>query len=204
MTVSTEDRQQIDRWLAGLFLGEVDREAIDLYRGADGAALLDQLAALPSLAPLVAALRETVCTDQDPDSLRLDLAAAYGKLFLTGGPRAVPLFASAYLSERGLLMQEPARQSAVVLSQLDMSPPPGFREPLDHIGIELNILAELAGGRGDAGLTEASYLRDHLLTWVPTLAALCARLAPIPLYRELGPATLAWLRAVETQLAVAA
>lgn len=203
MDVSAEDRQQIDRWLAGLFLRELDGPAIALYRSAEGTALLDDLGAVPALAPLVAALRETIGGAGDPETLRLDLAAAYGRLFLTGGPRSVPLFASAYLNERGLLMQEPTRQTEAILHRLGMTPPPDFREPADHIGIQLGILAELAGGDGADGLTEADYVTDHMLSWVPTLAALCTRLAPVPLYRELGQSTLAWLRDVQAQLAAA-
>lgn len=200
MEPSAEDRQQIDRWLAGFFLKELDQASIELYRGAEGADVLDRLALVPALRPLAETLRSTVAATGDPETLRLDLAAAYGRLFLTGGPRSVPLHASAYLSDRGLLNQEPTRETAAILDKLGLTAPPGFREPVDHIGLQLAILGELAGGAQADGLSEAVYLRDHLLTWVPTLAALCAQLSPQPLYRDLGTATLAWLRAVDAQL----
>ena len=201
MHLDATDRQEINRWLAGMFLKELDQSALDLYRGTEGEALLDQLASVPALRPLVDELRSTIAGEFDTEVLRLDLAAAYGRLFLTGGPRAVPLHASAYLSENGLLMQAPAKDSAEILAQLGLVCPPGFREPADHIGIQLNILAEFAGGAKAEGLSEMAFLETRMMTWLPTFAALCARLPPVPFYSELGTATLNWLRATQAQLA---
>jgi TorA-specific chaperone len=202
MEPTAEDRKQIDRWLAGFFLREPDAASIELYQSEEGIALLDQLAKVPALEPLVATMRATFTPFVDPETLRLDLAAAYGRLFLTGGPRGVPLHASAYLSERGLLNQAPTRETAAILASLGLTAPPGFKEPVDHVGLQLSILGELAGGAEADGLSEDTYLRTHLLTWVPTLASLCAQRSTVALYRELATATLAWLRAVETQLSV--
>ncbi|SFC62257.1 TorD/DmsD family molecular chaperone [Tropicimonas isoalkanivorans] len=203
MELTSEDRKQIDRWLAGFFLREPDAASIQLYRSEEGTALLDQLAKVPALEPLVSTMRATFAPPVDPETLRLDLAAAYGRLFLTGGPRGVPLHASAYLSERGLLNQAPTRETAAILASLGLTAPPGFKEPVDHIGLQLSILAELAGGAEADGLSEEAYLRSHLLTWVPTLAALCAQRSTVPFYRDLATSALAWLRAVEQQLSVA-
>lgn len=203
MDWSPEERQEIGRWLAGLYLRELDAPTLALYRSPEGARALDRLDSVPPLTQLVGALRDIAADPADPERLRLDLAAAYGRLFLTGGPRSVPLFASAFLSERGLLMQAPAQQAAKDLAQLGLVPPEGFREPADHIGIQLSLLAELAVAGPAGDLTEAGFLADRLLPWVPTFAALCARLATVPLYRELGPATLGWLRALESQLSTA-
>ncbi len=199
MQANAATRQEIGRWLAGLWLQEMDLATLDLYRGDAGKSFLHTLDDIPALSGLVTALREEAARDARPETVRLDLAAAYGQLFLTGGPRSVPLYASAYLSDRGLLMQETARQTSAVLEQLGLCVPPGFNEPADHIGIQLGILAELAVTTVPDVQDEQTFLRDHLLPWVPTLAALCTRLSPVPLYRELGTATLGWLRFVEVR-----
>ena len=200
MAMDAADRRDIGRWLAGLFLRELDAEALALYRSAEADELLDLLGNVAPLAPLVEALRTSVHAADDPETLRLDLAAAYGRVFLTGGPKAVPLHASAYLSERALLMQGPAQETLQALETLGLSLPEGFREPADHVGIQLLILAELAERMAPDGLDEATYLETRLLPYVPTLAALCSKLAPVALYRELGAATLGWLRLVQGQL----
>ena len=192
-----EDRREINRWLANLYLTEVDGDAIALYRGREGSRFLTQLGAVAPLVPLVESLRGTLAGEGDPEALRLDLAVAYSRLFLVGGPQAVPPYASAYLSPKGLLMQHPVTQTEAVLARLGLTAAQGLNEPADHIGVQLGILAELAG-RPEA---EAEFLQEHLLTWVPAFATLCARQAPVPLYRDLARATLAWLRALEGQLA---
>ena len=192
-----EDRREINRWLANLYLSEIDRPAIELYRGPEGSRLLAQLGSLAALAPLADSIGTVMAGERDPEVLRLDLAAAYSRLFLIGGPRTVPPYASAYLSQNGLLMQHPVTETEAVLARLGLTTAQGLKEPADHIGVQLSILSELAG-RPDA---EAEFLAGHLLTWVPTFTALCAQLAPVPLYRELARATLGWLRALEGQLA---
>lgn len=200
MQTNPEERQEIGRWLAGFFLEELDEAKIRFYRSDAGHAALSNLRRFPVLDGLTDALEALADDTTDVGTVRLDLAAAYGRLFLVGGPRSVPLHASTYLSERGLLMQGPEREAEAILGRLGLSVPPGFREPADHVGILLNVLAELATERGETLPDERSYLTGHLLTWVPTLAALCGRLSPVPLYRELGTATLGWLRQLEADL----
>lgn len=199
MHPNAQERQEIDRWLAGLFLAELDEDTLRMYRSAEGTAALDRLERFAPLADLVGALREIASDPAEVGEIRLDLATAYGRLFLVGGPRSVPLHASAYLSDKGRLMQAPAREAEEMLSALDLSLPPGFHEPADHVGVHFSILAELATADRPDLPGETAYIKTRMLTWLPTLAALCRKLSSVPLYRELGPASLAWLRLLESQ-----
>lgn len=104
-----------------------------------------------------------------------DLAASYCRLFDGAlGRQTVPLCESAHTGS-GRLFQQPVARMQAVLRDLDMSVAPGFREPADHLSVELAALA-LALGAGRDAL--ADRLARGIEAWTGPLPAAMDRLAP--------------------------
>ena len=184
------------RWMAGLYLAPPDAAALAAYRGPQGREVLDGLALIPALAPPVAEIAALSRIDSDLDATAGRIGAAHSGAFLVGGRRSAPPYASVWLSERGLIYQEPARVMIRLLAAAGLSLPEDVREPPDHIGFQLNLLAELnerhhAGQ--DAPIAPDAFIRDHLLTWLPDFAAACAGLRDPLIYAALAAATLDYL-----------
>ncbi|MCB2100312.1 MAG: molecular chaperone TorD [Rhodobacterales bacterium] len=199
------------RWLAGLFARELTAREIGGYRAVQGQALLMDLArSTPALAGGVEALRAALRAETPDTELALDLAGDYARLFLGVARRqAAPPFASAYLSERGLLFQEATRRMENVLRYHDLSIPDDFKEPADHIAVELTVMAELAG-RGAVTdnpaarrlrAEQADFLDIHLLTWLPDFARDCAQFDSRGVYGALATATHDFITDDRTRLA---
>jgi TorA specific chaperone len=164
------------RWIAGLFLAPPDRAALALYREPAGEALLAALETEPALAAPLQQLREMTAPGADLAAAADRLATAHSGAFLVGGHRSAPPYASVWLSPRGLLYQEPAREMNRLLAAVDLGLPDDVSEPPDHLSFQLNLLAELEE-RGKDGtalpISPQVFLRDQVLSWLPDFAAAC-------------------------------
>jgi TorA specific chaperone len=69
----------------------------------------------------------------------------------------------------GRLFQAPSGDMEKLLRQSDVSTDKEFREPSDHLSIELTLLAWLIRRDADRQ-AQAALLDDHLLVWVPVFA----------------------------------
>ena len=191
-------RATVYRWFAALLLDPPGADGLAAYRSAEGRALLAALDAVPGLAEAVGDIRALVAPGMDPAAAAAALAAAHARAFLTGGPRAAPPYASVWLSPRGLLYQEPAREMARLLRAAGLGLPEGLRDAPDHLALMLGFMAELAE-REAAGqpvpLAPAAFLRDRLLSWVPAFAARLGTGRALGPYAGLGRALEAFLRA---------
>jgi TorA-specific chaperone len=136
------ERAAAYRWLSGLFAAPPDVEALAVYASADGADLLDALAADPALAPAVEKLRARSGAD-DGRAAALALAAAYEWLFSgQAGPRTASPYASVHTSARGLTHQAATAAAARDLGALGLHVA-GINEPPDHVAVLLAAMAEL-------------------------------------------------------------
>ncbi len=167
------------RWIAGLFLAPPDADALATYQSDEGQSLLDALADVPAMALPVVDLSKLTAPGSDLTETASRLASAHSAAFLVGGRRSAPPYASVWLSPRGLMYQEPARDMTRLLAALELSLPENVPEPPDHIGFQLNLLAEL-DERARAGaavpITPDDFIRKHMLDWVPQFASACAGL----------------------------
>jgi TorA specific chaperone len=167
------------RWVAGLFLAPPTADALASYQSEEGQNLLSALAAVPAMASPVADLRALTVPGRDLTEAASRLASAYSAAFLVGGRRSAPPYASVWLSPNGLMYQEPARDMTRMLAALELTLPANMPEPPDHIGFQLNLLAEL-DERARAGvavpITPDAFIREHMLDWVPLFARACAGL----------------------------
>jgi len=120
----------------------------------------------------------------DPQDLgreTTDLAAEYAALFLNMSENPVFPFESVYTSPERLLMQEAWDQVVGEYRQEGLDRVGEFREPEDHVAIELEFMGYLCQKAADAvkaGDTatakkylakQQEFLQKHLLVWVPQL-----------------------------------
>lgn len=175
----------------------------DLRAEAAGLAA-DQRLAAPALAGVMAALEEL------SDAPGSELDVEYVRLFLHGRPATAHPYESYYRS--GRLADEDCVSDLESLLAAAGVEPEGAAVPVDHLGIELDLLALLLAGLADdeqpqparreiAEIAER-LLADHL---VPFAAAFLERLeqaAPEPYYRAGAAVLQAALAAAPTVLAV--
>ena len=169
------------RWLAQFFLSP---PILARYREPQGRAFLALCKTVPELAPCVKLLEDMTAPQRNIEEAQAQLTQAHTRAFAIGGPLSAPPYASVYLSERGLLFQEPTREMNRLLGELDLSMPETLTEPADHLGIQLLVAAELhdreLSGR-PGPVRAADFLKNHLLNWLPQFIINCNALQQAPL-----------------------
>jgi TorA specific chaperone len=163
----------IAEWLAGIFVAPPTTVTIASYREGIGATLFEALAEEPGCIAGAQRMQSALSVERSAAAVARKLAAAFTQLFDgVGGSKMVSLYESAHVSVSGRLFQAPAGDMEKLLRQSDMSTDAAFREPPDHLSIELALLARLIRhGTGRQAQTEL--LDDHLLVWVPAFADRC-------------------------------
>lgn len=143
-------------------------------------------------------LADLVSTEADLVASADRLRTAHSRAFLMGGIDAAPPYASVWLSPKGLLWQEPARDMARLLALAGMSVEQACGEPPDHLSIQLNFLSELleaeASGR-PMPVSAAAFAQDQIMTWLPAFADACARVRKPFFYPDLARGLLGYLHA---------
>jgi len=172
----------IAEWLAGLFVAPPSAETVSSYRGGLGAQFLAALSEEPGCATGAHRIQSALITPDSPAAVARQLAAAFAQLFDgVGGTKTVSLYESAHVSVSGRLFQAPAGDMERLLRHSDVSTVDAFREPPDHLSIELALLARLM--RHGAGHQAQTALLDrHLLAWVPIFADRCCDTDPTGFY----------------------
>jgi TorA maturation chaperone TorD len=113
------------------------------------------------------------------DKVELDLAEDYAGIFLGVRGKVPHPSESAYRSRDGTIMQKQRDEVLELYRLMNLDKSPSFKEPEDHIAIELSFMAYLANKTASA--LESSYLDDaqhylcmqkkfleeHLARWVP-------------------------------------
>ena len=200
-----ENRRRVYALLSRCFATEVDAAfAEELAR--EAALESDD----PALAEGFAALKADLA---DADDAALEqLAVAFNRVFYGMGPRtaqkAFP-YESVYTSEGGLMMQEAYSAVVALYRAAGFAKDPGFTEPEDHLAVELAFMARLceraceALREGDEAAAETafveqlSFVREHLLNWVPAFARDMRAAAEDGFYAHLAAFVEAYARADE-------
>lgn len=119
----------------------------------------------------------------DLAQVRTDLAAEYARVFLNMSAHAVAPYESVYASELHLLMQEARDEVVALYHACGYKPATTVNIPEDHAAFELGFMAALCDETaqcitdGDLeracmlNATQARFLQDHLLAWIPLMAA---------------------------------
>jgi TorA maturation chaperone TorD len=149
-----------------------------------------------SLAEFAATLRES-----EADKVLLELAAEYAGLFL--GVRQMPPHPSesVYTSSERLIMQKSRDDVLMIYRSMGLERFDKFREPEDHIALELQFMTYACGKTSEAlksdKLAEAKkylqvqrdFLNEHLAKWVPLLVADILQGARREFYRAVAKIT---------------
>ena len=144
----------------------------------------------------------------DEDALE-QLAVVFDRAFFGMGPRtaqkAFP-YESVYTSEGGLMMQDAYGEVLRVYRGAGFAKDPGFKEPEDHLAVELAFMSLLCGRAvealraGDEDGAERQLraqlaFEDHLLNWIERFTPTCGKLPRAAFYFDLATFTEAYLRA---------
>ncbi len=168
------------RWLAQFFLCPPNLTTLESYHSVEGQQFLTGLQLYPALAPLAGWLKDATADADAIEDLQVKIASAFTGAFDMGGPRATLPYASVYLSENGLLFQQPTRDMIVLLNEMQMQPLDGMNEPPDHLVVQLHVAAELIE-REEQGqhvpISSAAFLDQQVLTWLPEFTQRCAPLS---------------------------
>lgn len=163
----------IAEWLAGLFVAPPSADMVVSYRKEIGATFFEALAEEPECAAGARQMQSALIKDAEPAAVARKLGAAFTQLFDgAGGDKTVSLYESAHVSVSGRLFQAPAINMERFLRRSNVSINNAFREPPDHLSIELALLARLIR-HGTSYQAQATLLDDHLLVWVPIFADRC-------------------------------
>lgn len=160
--------------LWGLYTYPLRQEAVT--------ALLKLESADPRLEERLVFLRSVLEEVADWDAFLEHLDVEYTRLFVGPGQNPAPPYASFYLNGGSLIGPETLAVRSAYL-EWGMAPVQLDRVPDDHIALELCFMGYL-NGETHTALTEgddrrlgalleaqASFLSDHLLTWVPRFCA---------------------------------
>ena len=141
------------------------------------------------------------------EKVRLDLAVEYAGLFL--GVRGKPAHPSEsyYLTEGQLIMQQPRDDVLKLYRAMGVDRAGEFKEPEDHIALELQFMAHLCD-KTNAALKDSNFkdakkylnaqrnfLDEHLGKWVPKLTSDMLKSARHEFYRAIAKITKAYVDA---------
>lgn len=137
-----------------------------------------------------------------------ELAVVFDRVFFGMGPRAAQKafpYESVYTSEKGLMMQDAFAAVKHVYANAAFAKNPDFKEPEDHMAVELSFMGRQAAQAvealqaGDEACAEQvlrsqqSFLDNHLLNWVDRFAADLRVAADGGFYAHLAAFTVAFL-----------
>lgn len=163
-------------WLSALFAREVSAEALRACAAGEAAAQLDALAQVRGMAALTERLR---ALSADAEAAARDLAGAYAFLFHgVGAGRGAPPCESSWRDPDRLTCRAEEAWMRALLRELDMRLAADFREPADHVAVQLAAMAELsrsAGREGDRSAEQAATLAARMAGWLPDFARACRR-----------------------------
>ncbi|UAB69121.1 molecular chaperone TorD [Vibrio sp. SCSIO 43132] len=177
-----EKRAEIYWWLSSLFAREMNDEELAKYQTAEIRGFIGGLAENSTLNSAATRLIEALNKLQDREDARLELAADFCGLFLTTDKHAALPYASIYHS--GLLNGEPTRRMEALLLEKNIAMMEGFKEPADHLAIQLDFLGNLIVQSNEilneealeqALLEQKDFIETHLMTWLPQFNENCQK-----------------------------
>ena len=179
--------------LSRMLLAAPDQSVLEATRRAD------MLAAWPlprseSTTRGLDAWRRSAEAAEDERVVRRD----HRRLFIGPGPLLAPPYESVHRSVDRLVFEEQTRQVRAVYARHGLAAPRRDRDPDDHIGLELDLLATLSlrtmdaleaadiSTAADLQAAQRTFLEGHLLRWAPDLLRTVEDRADTDFYRGVG------------------
>lgn len=203
-----KQRSSTYAFLSRLYRKEVDAELLEeltdlRFRVSHGNADVDE--GYRRIATYLSGVWENSETELAADYMRVFFGHGYD-----GHAAAYP-FESIYVSEKRLLMQSARDEVLALYRAAGLDKQPSWKEGEDHLALELEYMQVLTDrtvealckGDGDEAValvkTQANFLDDHLLSWVPMMTAEMKRFAKTEFYQGLAYLTDGFL-AIEKEL----
>ncbi|MCL6269921.1 molecular chaperone TorD [Sansalvadorimonas sp. 2012CJ34-2] len=163
--ITSQNRAQMYWWLSSLVAMEFDEQQLEALFSDKMNQFMGSLAQEPELKQSAEKLMGAVSKLRLREDLQLELAADYAGLFLGAGRSGVQPYASVYLSEDGLMMQEPHHNMVALLKKHGFAQTKEYKEPADHLAVILDFMGNLAV-QGASAEEQLNCLDTCLLSWL--------------------------------------
>ena len=167
--------------------------------------LFQAAAPVPECEPALVAMRDAVDAISRKEQNLRALQVEYTRLFINAVPKVpAPPYESVYLGQNRV-MGEPASRVLAAYREAGLAPSQGWREPPDHVAVELEFAAYLlerqaeALAAGETCQAEAwekraqAFLEAHLWRWLPMLVERVGSSARHSFYGSLAALGAAWV-----------
>jgi TorA-specific chaperone len=172
---------QIVDWLGGVFSAPMSIQAVRACRSSEGEELLDAMGDEIGSTRGLATMRSALEPDSSIAGAAASLSACYTRLFDgPGGPLTISLYEPTYSGQTPRLHRKATTEMEALLRQAAARLHSDFREPADHLCVELALLARfLRAEDRELGIQ----LQERLMAWTPACAAAIALADSSGLYR---------------------
>lgn len=169
------NRAELYSFLSRIYMQEVDKELLENMKRSGKPINIDDT----EMARAYNKLRDILERSQINQEYIENLEADYASLFLGIGKDPAHPYESVYLTQGRIIMGEPRDEVLRMYRKEGLQKVDWFKEPEDHIAIELEFMAflclkmEEALNRGtrDIGLrlieTQMDFFEKHLKSWIP-------------------------------------
>ena len=179
---TSERRAELYWWFSTLFAAELSDEQIAEYDTYDVRSFLKSLSTLDPMREAVAELNEAIARLLVRTDRQLELAADFAGLFLVDPKQGALPYESLYRGEAKLLMQAPMAEMQTRLDRLGINVSDKYKEPADHLAIELDLMGNLIIRAAEAKSAaererwldeQEALLHGHLLGWFDKFESAC-------------------------------
>lgn len=179
---TSERRAELYWWFATLFAAELGDDQIAEYDSYDVRSFLKSLSTLDPMREAVAELNDAIARLLVRPERQPALAADFADLFLVEPKQGALPYESLYRGEAKLLMQAPMAEMQARLARLGIDVSAKYKEPADHLAIELDLMGNLIIRAAEAGTAalraqwlqeQEELLHQHLLAWFPRFEQAC-------------------------------
>ena len=163
-----EQRASLYWWFSTLLTKELSKDQLAEYFSGEGLNFLNQLEQEPLFHDMILEIKSSLLSIMVIKQPALELAADFSQLFLTDAKKGAPPYASVYLSSTGQLFEKPHHEMLALFTKEGLAIDPNFKEPADHIAIQLDYMGNLIVKEGgNATNAQKAFVNDHLINWLP-------------------------------------
>ena len=181
---TSERRAELYWWFSTLFAAELNDDQIAEYDSYDVRSFLKSLSTLDPMRDAVAELNDAIARLLVRPDRQRELAADFAALFLVDPTQGALPYESLYRGDVRLLMQAPMTEMQARLQRLGIDVSDKYKEPADHLAIELDLMGSLIIRAAEASTAveraqwlqeQEALLHQHLLGWFADFEQACRK-----------------------------